>query len=106
MGSRLVRRVRSLASIDCGYRQDFPGYYRSGAPGAPGAELRPQSGVKRTSQLHCGMSAYDAAGGMFRDLIVTKVFCAERFLFAAPLDWLHRYWQWAARPASAKRVQL
>jgi hypothetical protein len=27
--------------------------------------------------------------GMFRDLIVTRVFCVERFLFAAWLDWLH-----------------
>ena len=44
--------------------------------------------------------------GIFRDLIVTRVFCAERFLFAARLDWLHRYWQRAARPAPAKRVQI
>jgi hypothetical protein len=44
--------------------------------------------------------------GMFRDLIVTRVFCAERFLFAARLDWLHRYWQRAACPAPAKRVQI
>jgi hypothetical protein len=44
--------------------------------------------------------------GIFRDLIVTRVFCAERFLLAARLDWLHRYWPRAARPAPAKRVQM